>query len=344
MESTIYDHYIAIDWSIKNMAIARMTSKADDIKTIDVPSDLAEVQTYLKNLRGTKILAIEETTTSQWLYAELKDHVDRIFICDPCRNRLLSEGSKTDKIDAAKLVCLLRGGLLKEVYHSADRFLYLRHLVSGYEDLVKMGVRLKNQRSSLLQACGRTGKEKKGFCLEAKSDQYVLSSLERQVESYEKEKKGYEKEFGQLVRKYPDIRNQTSLPGIGAINAVKIVARVVTPHRFSGKGHYLSYTGLIKLARMSGGRSYGQRTPRYCRQLKCVYKTGALAVLQGEGNTIQDYYHYLIREKGYPEYQARHATARRLAILSWGVFKSGKKYQFSRRNDVEKSQEVVSDL
>ncbi len=28
MKDTIYNHYIAIDWSIENMAIARMTKKS----------------------------------------------------------------------------------------------------------------------------------------------------------------------------------------------------------------------------------------------------------------------------------------------------------------------------
>jgi hypothetical protein len=115
MKDTIYDHYIAIDWSIKNMAIARMTKKSNKITAIDVPSDIEDLQVYLTNLRGTKILAIEETTTSQWLYAELKEYVDRILICDPNRNKLLNEGPKTDKIDASKLVQLLKAGLMKEV-------------------------------------------------------------------------------------------------------------------------------------------------------------------------------------------------------------------------------------
>jgi len=52
MEDTIYDHYIAIDWSIKNMAIARMTKKSNKITAIDVPSDIEDLQAYLKNLRG----------------------------------------------------------------------------------------------------------------------------------------------------------------------------------------------------------------------------------------------------------------------------------------------------
>ena len=107
MKDIIYDHYIAIDWSMINMAIARMTKKSNKITVIDVPSDTVELKVYLKNLSGTKIVTIEETTTTQWLYVELVEYVDKIVICDPLRNRLLSEGPKTDKIDASKLVQLL---------------------------------------------------------------------------------------------------------------------------------------------------------------------------------------------------------------------------------------------
>ncbi len=343
MQDIIYDHYIAIDWSVKNMAIARMTKKSNKITVIDVPSDIENLQAYLKNLKGTKILAIEETTTSQWLYTELKEYVDRILICDPNRNKLLSEGPKNDKIDASKLVQLLKAGLMKEIYHSTDKFLYLRRIVSGYEDLVKAGVRLKNQRYALLRACGKRGKEKIGITLDSQGEQFVLECLDRQIEAYEDEKNCYEKEFEKLARKNPEIKHQKSLPGIGTINAVKIVARVVTPYRFPYKGCYLSYTGLIKLEKTSGGRNYGKKNPRYSRQLKSVYKSGVLAAIAGN-NPINDYYQYLIQENGYPEHNARQKACRRLAILSLGVFKSGKKYQPFRRNHVKTNKEGISGL
>lgn len=335
MEDIIYDHYIAIDWAAENMAIARMTKKSNKISVIDVPSDVVELQFYLKNLKGTKILAIEETTTSQWLYTELKEYVDRIFICDPCRNSLLNEGPKTDKIDATKLVQLLRAGLMKEVFHSTDKFIYLRRIVSGYEDLVKAGVRLKNQRYSLLRVSGKSGNEKKGITLNSKNEQYVLECLDRQIGNYKEEKKGYEKEFERLAREYPEIRHQKSIPGIGLINAVKIVARIVTPYRFSDKGHYLSYSGLVKHEKTSGGKSYGKKNPQYCRMMKCVYKSGVLAAIGGN-NPINDYYDFLIKEKKYPEYNARHKACRRLAVISFGVFKSGKDYKPFRRDHVKK--------
>jgi transposase len=343
MKDTIYDHYIAIDWAIKNMAIARMTKESNQIKVIDVPSDIVELQAYLKNLKGTKILAIEETTTSQWLYAELNDYVDRILICDPTRNKLLNEGAKSDKIDATKLVQLLKAGLMKEVYHSNDKFLYLRRVVSGYEDLVEAGVRVKNQRYALLRSCGKKGHEKKELTLESREEKFVLECLDRQIEAYQKEKEGYEKEFGRLARKYPEIRHQKTLPGLGVINAVKIVARVVTPYRFADKGHYLSYAGLIKLEKRSGGKTYGKKNPRYCRQLKSVYKSGVMAAIGGN-NPIHDYYASLIQDEGCPEYIARHKVCRRLATLSFGVFKSGKKFQPYQGRRLQNSKKAKSGL
>jgi transposase len=321
----IYSHYIAIDWSMKNMAIARMTKGVSKPKVIDAPSDINELILYLRNLKGTKILVIEETTTSQWLYTELKDYVTRIVICDPYRNKLLNDGPKTDKIDAVKLVQLLKAGLIKEVYHSNDRFLFLRKLVSAYDDLIKAGVRTQNQRSSFLMACGKNGCDMENFMMESEENRFVLERLNMRINAYIEEKALYYKKFTELAKKNSEIRHQMSLPGIGPVLAVRIVARVVTPHRFSDKGHYLSYAGLIKLEKISGGRSYGRKKPRYSRDLKGAYKTAAFAAIGGN-NPINDYYEYLIKEKGYSEYNARNSACRRLAILSLGVFKSGKKY------------------
>ena len=344
MKDSIYNHYIAIDWSIENMAIARMTKKSNKITLIDIPADIVEMKVYLKRLKGSKILVVEETTTSQWLYTELRDFVDRMVICDPYRNKLLNDGPKNDKIDAAKLVHLLKAGLIKEVYHCTDKFLYLRRFVSGYENLIKAGVRLKNQRYSLLRACGKRGFEWAGTKLDSEGDQYTLDCMDRQLELYEQEKEGYDKEFDKRVKKYPEISHQKSLPGIGPIHAVKIAARVVTPYRFADKGHFLSYTGLVKLEKMSGGRSYGRKNSRYCRQLKNIYKSSTWVAIGGN-NPINDYYEYLIQVKGYPEHNARHKACRKLAILSLGVLRSGNKYQPYRRNDhVKGNQEVNTGL
>lgn len=324
-----YDHYIAVDWAQANMAIARMTKDANKIKTIDVPSDVKELQLYLKSLRGSKILTIEESDTSQWLYTELKPYVDELIMCDPYRNSLLKTGPKSDKIDAEKLVQLLRANLLKPVFHTGDDFIYMRKIVSGYLDIVKAGVRVKNQRAALFRA---TGKSKEEESLEHASEKFVLEGIDRGVEAYEAEKKRYENEFQRTYKKYAMVRNLESIPGIGIIGAVKISAIVVDPRRIRGRGHFLSYCGLIQHEKSSGGKSYGKRDPRYSRTLKSVFKSAAIAVTaEHANNSMKDYYEYLIQEKGYADYNARHAVSRRIAVVALAILKNGRRFKPYRR-------------
>jgi hypothetical protein len=59
----------------------------------------------------------EEGTSPAWLQDLLKPHVTDLVVCDPRKNALLKDGSKSDRIDAPKLAELLRGNQLHAVYH-----------------------------------------------------------------------------------------------------------------------------------------------------------------------------------------------------------------------------------
>jgi hypothetical protein len=58
--------------------------------------------------------------------------------------------------------------------------------------------------------------------------------------------------------------------------------------------------------------------------LKSVYKTAALAVLKGN-NPIRTYYDVLLAQ-GVAEHNARHAVARYIARISYGMLKNGTRY------------------
>jgi hypothetical protein len=319
----MFNHFVAVDWAMSNMAIARMTEKSNKITTIDVPSNIKELQIYLKNLTGSICLTIEETTTSQWLYTELRDYVDKLIVCDPYRNKLLSEGAKTDKIDAEKLVKLLRADLLKEVFHSSDKFIELRKIVSAYEDTIKAGVRFKNQRSAIFRAYNKNHKEE--VELDGYVDSFVLKGLDLQILNYESERARYQEEFSRLNKTYPEIKRMSDISGIGDIGAVKIISRIVDANRFPTRNNFLSYCGLVKLEKISGGKIYGKKNSRYCRMMKSVFKSGALATIGGN-NQFGNQYKYLLDIKKYSERDARNAIARQIATVVYGVMKSKKKY------------------
>jgi len=317
-----YDHYVAVDWSLRVMAIAHMTRRSKQPTVFERASDIKGLKEYLDTIPGRVVVAIEETTTAQWLYLELVDHVDEIIVCDPYRNRLLTDGPKTDKIDAGKLCLLLRAGLLKAVFHSASDLYELRHLVSAYEDLVKAGVRAQNQQTALEQGHGDRGS----------SAPFILEHLTKSIELYRSSKQQYEQKFLELSRHNKLVRNLLDVTGIGIIGAVKIVAIVVDARRFPRSGHYLSYCGLVEHERISGGRSYGRRQPRFNHTLKAVYKVAAMAAISGTNNPMRAYYDFLCAN-GVAEHNARHAVARYIARVTYGMLKTGKRYRpFQQRS------------
>lgn len=318
----IYDYYIAIDWSQKNMAVAVIRKHSNKPKVIDVSSDVEYLKDYLNCLKGKKILTIEETTSSHWLYVELYNHADRILICDPYRNRLLSDGPKTDKIDAIKLCMLLKSGLLKEVYHSLEKTFELRQLESSYEQLVKSGVREKNQKSAIYRAEGKSYKEKEEIGKEML--EWVIQMQDERLELYKRHKSEYENKFREISRNNQSLKNLQEVNGIGLIGAVKLLANIIDAKRFENSGKYLSYCGLIKHEKLSGGRSYGRKITRYCRNLKSVYKTAALVVTRCNC-PLKDYYKTLIKN-GLSEDKARNKIARQLAVTTYGMLKTGTKY------------------
>lgn len=320
-----YDNYLGLDWSQTNMAIARLTRKGSLPTLIDRDSDLGELKLYLRSLKGKSILTLEETTTAHWLYLELHDWVDRILICDPYRNRLLGEGPKTDKIDAGKLCQLLQAGLLKEVFHRDDQLWELRGLVSAYTDLVGVGVRCQNRRYALLQRLGGVPPQP------GSPEGFILEGLEEQIQIYEQQKRDYEKEFARWCRRDPRLTRLLKVEGIGVIGAVKILAVVVDARRFPDTGHYLSYCGLVSLEKISGRRSYGRRKSRYSRLLKSVYKTAAQTALLAE-TPARAYYEDLLGQ-GLAEHNARHAVARYLAKVTYGMLKSGQPYHPYQRKE-----------
>lgn len=332
----LYDYYIAIDWSIEGATIARM--KSNSIKPIvkDIASDIKAIKEYLKVLKGTKILTIEETTGAQWLYVELKDSVDKIIICNPLRNRLLEEGAKTDKIDASKLCQLLRAGLLKEVYHTDNENNYrIRKIVSAYEDLTIARVRLKNQNLAVYRAIGLKKKQRQSYNKKDETMNFILDCQTEVLKKLDEEQEKFETLFKQTVQKNKVIRYIEQISGFGVILSVKTYGIIIDANRFENKYRLWGYCGLVRTKRESGKISYSKKDLRYSRKLKCIFKVATKAALGGK-NDIREYYEYLLQTKKYTEKDARNRITRYIAISVYAVMKNKKKYEpYSWRKRLE---------
>lgn len=323
-KNEIYNHYIGLDWSKENFAIASVRGNGIKLKVEEHPPDLKLLKSCLKKLQGTKILTIEETTTAHWLYVELKDYVNKIIICDPHYNKLVQSGPKTDKIDSGKLCMLLRNGSLKEVFHTTDELYNLRKLVSIHDDYVLASVRMKNQRSSMFLSEGKDHKREK-ILSGSTIKKFITVKQNSTIEHIDLVRKEFEILFGKIEKENETVRNLVKVSGIAAKLAVTILAVVIDANRFESKYKYYSYCGLVKHSKYSGGKNYGERIGRHSRILRRCYKIAAIAAIGGN-NDIREYYEYLL-QNNYSFEDARNEIARYIAKVSYAIMKHKTKYR-----------------
>src|ERR1700740_1719198 len=146
--------YIGLDVHQATISAAVLDSTGKLAMESVLETKAATILQFVHGLRGSLWVTFEEGTWAAWLYDLLTPHVTKIVVCDPRRNALLKEGSKSDKIDARKLAELLRGGLLRPVYHGENGLRTLRELARSYVTLSKDMTRVMNRLKALYRGWG----------------------------------------------------------------------------------------------------------------------------------------------------------------------------------------------
>src|SRR5271170_6926741 len=139
--------YIGMDVHKEAIVIAVLNGSGKLVMETVVETQASSIVQFLHGLRGELHVTWEEGTWAAWLYDLLQPQVEQVLVCDPRRNALLKEGSKSDKVDARKLAELLRTGMLRAVYHGENGLRTLRELARSYltvsKDLGRVMSRLK---------------------------------------------------------------------------------------------------------------------------------------------------------------------------------------------------------
>jgi transposase len=331
-------HYIGADVH-RNNAELGIERDGRIIARHALPMSVRAIRQVLDELPGVKHLTFEEGPLAGWLYRNLKDHVDTLVVCDPRRNKLIAcDGDKDDRIDAAKFAALLRGGYLREVYHSVDpQRVALKRWVALYHDQVKDATRAINKIRGCCRLYGQ--RVPRRVLREASLRAAWLTSLEPDlVEQVQLLWMGYEikghqvrQARAQLVRRaraYPIIAHWSALPGVGLIRATTLFAYLDTPWRFKKKTKLWKYCG-VGLQRASSGQDRFGRVPSarlrlawaVNRQLKNVIVGAALSAIRSGDNVFRRHYERRIQQ-GAVARNARHAVARKMLTVMWGMWKN----------------------
>ena len=346
------DKYMGMDVHQATTVVAVMDAEGTIVLETIVETQAASIIRLMQSLSGPLHVTFEETAQAEWLYEVVRYFVAEVIVCDPRRNKLLSEGSKGDKVDARKLAELLRCGMVRAIHHG-DGTRQLKELVRGYEticrDTQRTMVRIKaiyrargirtpgrsvyqtKQRQQWLQQLDELGVRQRVGWLYEQLDH--LKPLRRQA------KQAMIRES----RKYRGVELLRTIPQVGAIRAALIVATVDTPHRFRTRHQLWSYSGLAVVTHMSSeyelqqGRVVRSRKPiatrglnRNCnRRMKDVFIAAATG-----GSQSEPYRSYLqaLQDKGIRKEMARLSLARKIAAIALRIWKKGETFDPKKLN------------
>src|SRR4030088_74044 len=146
------EKYIGMDVHQATISVAVMNSSGKLTMECLLETKAATILEFIQGLQGTLSVTFEEGTSAAWLHDLLQPHVHRLVVCDPRKNALLKDGSKSDRIDARKLAELLRTNQLKPVYHGEHGVRTLKELGRSYLSLTKDVTRVMNRIKALYRS------------------------------------------------------------------------------------------------------------------------------------------------------------------------------------------------
>jgi transposase len=246
--------YIGLDVHKETISIAVLNLSGKLVMESILETKASTVLEFIRGLRGSLHVTFEEGTWAAWLYDLLKPHVTKVVVCNPRRNALLKEGSKSDRIDARKLAELLRSNLLRAVYHGEQGVRTLKELSRSYltisKDLARVMTRLKAVYRSWAIPCAG----KQVYALRDRSEwlgKITEAGVRRRAEFYYQQFDAL-RSLRQEVRrdllaesgKHNASKLLCQIPSIGPIRAALLIALLQTPHRFRTKRQLWSYSGL----------------------------------------------------------------------------------------------------
>src|SRR5882724_2202239 len=156
-EATQMSHdvkYIGMDVHKEAIVIAVLIESGKRVIESVIETKASSILQFLHGLGGELHVTWEEGTWAAWLYDLLQPQVQHIVVCNPRRNALLNEGSKSDQVDAQKLADLLRTRMLRPVYHGENGLRTLRELGRSYQTISKDLTRVMNRLKALYRGWG----------------------------------------------------------------------------------------------------------------------------------------------------------------------------------------------
>jgi transposase len=350
-EATQMSHdvkYIGMDVHKEAIVIAVLNGRGELVMETIVETKASSILQFLHGLHGELHVTWEEGTWAAWLYDLLQPQAEEVVVCNPRRNALLKEGSKSDKVDARKLADLLRTGMLRPVYHGENGLRTLRELGRSYQTISKDLTRVMNRLKALYRGWGIPCAGTQVYAPRYREEwlsKIVQAGVRRRAELLYQQLDGLQglrrnlrPEFVAESRKHKAAKLLRQIPCIGPIRAARLIALMQTPHRFRSKRQLWTYSGLgiethdSAQFRFVRGQLQRSKKPQQLRglnrnhnhEMKEIFKSAATRASCSRG-PFREFYVGLL-DKGMKPEMARLTLARKIAAITLTLWKKEERF------------------
>ena len=330
-------YYTGIDLHRKTSFITTINEQGHIVTKANVKNHPDLILDYFQGLDDDTQVVIESTANWYWLHDLLSEHGCSVILSNPTETKAIASAKiKNDRIDSHMLAQLLRAQLISTAHVSSQASRQLKELIRHRGKLVRDHVRMKNRIHNILaknnyQIPVSDLFSKKG--LSWLSEVHLPGYHRKQVNTY---LYLYETLKEQVANLTKAISNQAqtndtakllmSIPGIGPITAMTIIAEVDDITRFASYRHLSSYAGLVpSLASSAGKDRRGHITKQGSRFLRTAMVEAAQAAVRKRNSKINIYFRRRLVRSGYQK--AVVATAHKLLQYVYFVWKNQSPYR-----------------
>ena len=237
-----------------------------------IGSTRRELDAWVRLLPQPRMIAMEATIFTGWIYDHLLPHADKVKVAHPLMLRAIAAAKrKNDRIDAAKIADCLRCDFLPECHMSSTairdrrRVLRYRHLV------LRQAVQMKNRVSGLLMETGvsydKLHLHRMGYFADLMSSSDEIGDSIRPLLKLCREHIDRSIRLDSALLRSLErdplltdrLRRLRTVPGVGPITALTWALEVGDTSRFRSIKQAISYCGLCSAERSSADKM--MRTP-----------------------------------------------------------------------------------
>lgn len=331
--------YIAIDLHSKHSVIGFMNQKGHYMGHQQVTTNAVNLINQVTAIPAEhKWLTLEQSNMAFWAAEQLRAYVDKLIVCDPRHNALVSSSeNKNDYLDTLRLCELLRLGSLKAVWapkHMGVRRIFYSQ-IKEYQRLVKTLSIHKRQLTDSLRNWGLPGKlsdadyrHPAGILDQVSSGilREELAGKFRFIASVSTQVRRQFERIEQTGKDFPEIPEFMKMPGIGPVGAHTFSGYIQTPHRFRRRAQLIRFCQLgVRKFTSDGKKARNERLSKAGHGcLKNLAHIGWKAALRGD-NEVSRFYQASLERTGSPVH-ARLNTQRKMLITLWSLWKNKRPY------------------